>query len=200
MNKPTFLTFNAPAPDVDLLNTRGESLRLSSLWQNAPLVLAFTRDFGCPQCKEMMDKLHALQPDLQKRGLLLVIVTQGTPEQAATFCAERAPGATCLADPERRAYSAYGLSRGSAWQTLLAPRIWSGNRRLQREKGYRPEVPPAGQDSFVMSGTFVIGRDGRIRLPYYYQDIADHPPVDLLLHGLMGMDWDSPLEGNIRPA
>lgn len=200
MSQSNFLTFNAPAPDVELLNTSGENLRLSSLWQNAPLLLAFTRHFGCPQCKEMMDELHNLRPQLEQRGLRLVIVTQGTPEQAAAFCAERAPGATCLADPERRAYSAYGLSRGSTWQTLLSPRIWSGNRRLKREKGYSAEVPPPGQDAFVMSGTFVIGRDGRIRLPYYYQDIADHPPVDLLLHGLMGMDWDSPLEGSIRPA
>ena len=41
-----------------------------------------------------------------------------------------------------------------------------------------------------MSGTFIIGMDGRIRLPYYYEDIADHPPVDLILHGIMGADWN----------
>ena len=48
-----------------------------------------------------------------------------------------------------------------------------------------------------MGGTFIIGADGHIRLPYYYQDIADHPPVELLLGGVMGMDWKSPLEGPI---
>jgi len=193
------LTFNSPAPDCWLLNAHAQRVRLSSLWQDKPLLLAFTRHFGCPQCKEMMDELHSLSPQLAQRGLRLAIITQGTPEQAAAFCAERAPGAECLADPQREAYAAYGLSRGTAWQTLLSPRIWRENRRLRREKGYQPEVPPEGQDAFVMSGTFVIGRDGRIRLPYYYQDIADHPPVDLLLHGLMGMDWDSPLEGKIQP-
>lgn len=193
------ISFNAFAPDAELLTTEGQPVLLSSYWKRGPLVLAFTRHFGCPQCKEMMDELYTLQPELQKRGLTLVIVTQGTPEQAKAFCAERAPGATCLSDPQRAAYAAYGLGRGSKWQTLFSPNIWRSNRRLAREKGYKPELPPAGQDAFVMSGTFVIGADGRIRLPYYYQDIADHPPADLLLHGLLGMDWNQPLEGTIKP-
>jgi hypothetical protein len=49
-----------------------------------------------------------------------------------------------------------------------------------------------------MSGTFIVGTDGRIRLPYYYEDIADHPPVDLLLHGIMGSNWDMPY--NTKPV
>jgi hypothetical protein len=50
-----------------------------------------------------------------------------------------------------------------------------------------------------MSGTFIIGTDGRVRLPYYYEDIADHPPVELMLKGVMGMDWSKPIEGSIQP-
>jgi peroxiredoxin len=199
MPRKNLLKFNDPAPDLDVLNSEGQSIRLSSLWQSGPLVLAFTRHFGCPQCKEMTDELYQAQPQLAERGLTLAIVTQGTPEQAKIFCAERAPGATCLADPQRAVYVAYGLARGSLWQTLLSPRIWFSNLRLQFGKGFHPEAPPKGQDAFVMSGTFVIGPDGYIRMPYYYEDIADHPPLDLLLHGLMGMDWGKPFEGAITP-
>ena len=199
MAKLAHLKFNDMAPDVELLTVDGERLRLSTLWKAHTLLLSFTRHFGCPQCKEMMDELYQSQPLLAERGLQLAIVTQGTPEQAKAFCAGRAPGAICLADQERAVYAAYGLARGSLWQTLLSPRIWISNLRLQFGKGFAPEAPPKGQDAFVMSGTFVIGPDGRIRLPYYYEDIADHPPLDLLLHGLMGMDWGKPLEGVITP-
>ncbi|PKN93571.1 MAG: hypothetical protein CVU44_09485 [Chloroflexi bacterium HGW-Chloroflexi-6] len=199
MSMKNSLKFNDLAPDLEVLDSEGQPIQLSSLWQAGPLVLAFTRHFGCPQCKEMMDELSLAQPQLQQKGLRLAIVTQGTPEQAKAFCAERAPGATCLADPERIVYAAYGLARGSAWQTLFSPKIWASNRRLKREKGFSPETPPKGQDAFVMSGTFIVGPDGRIRLPYYYEDIADHPSIDLLLHGLMGMDWGKPLEGAITP-
>jgi len=193
------LTFNSPAPDVELLTTEGKPVLLSHFWQSAPVVLAFTRHFGCPQCKEMMDELYAARPDLEKRGLRLLIVTQGSPEEAQAFCASRAPGSLCLSDASRAAYLAYGLERGSLWQTLLSPNIWRSNQRLEQPKGYKPELPPAGQDPFLMSGTFIIGTDGRIRMPYYYEDIADHPPIDLLLHGLMGSSWGKPLEGAITP-
>ena len=192
------LKFNDPAPDILVLDADGNALQLSALWQKKTLVLAFTRHFGCPPCKEMMDELHIVRPELEARGLTLAIVTQGTPDQAKRFCSDRAAGATCLADPDRQAYTAYGLGRGSTYQTLLSPRIWTSNRRLKQTKGFTPEPPPAGQDAFVMSATFIIGTDGRVRLPYYYEDIADHPPVELLLKGVMGMDWSKPIEGSIR--
>ena len=51
-----------------------------------------------------------------------------------------------------------------------------------------------------MSGTFIIGRDGKIRLPFYYDHIADHPAVDLLLDGVLATDWNKPFDGPIGPG
>jgi peroxiredoxin len=194
MSNKTHLKFNDPAPDLTLLDGSGKPTQLSSLWKKKVLILAFTRHFGCPQCKEMIDQLIDAHQTLTERGLRLAIVSHASPESAQAFCDQRAPDALCLADPDRSAYRAYGLYRGTFWQTLLSPRIWTSNRRLAKEKGFTPEVPHPGQDAYQMSGTFVIGTDGRIRLPYYYEDIADHPPVDLLLHGIMGMDWKRPFD------
>lgn len=188
------LKFNDPAPDAQLLDGDGKPIRLSTLWQEKPLVLAFTRHFGCPQCKEMVDQLIDAHQALTVKGLRLAIISHASAESAKKFCDQRAPGALCLADPDRAAYHAYGLYHGSMWQTLLSPRIWTSNRRLARIKGYKADVPPTGQDAYQMSGTFIIGTDGRIRLPYYYEDIADHPPVDLMLHGIMGADWSKPFD------
>ena len=192
MSQQIQLKFNDLAPDVKLLDASGKPVKLSSLWKDKVLVLAFTRHFGCPQCKEMVDQLIDSHQALTERGLRLAIVSHASVESAKAFCDLRAPSAVCLADPEREAYHAYGLYHGTAWQTILSPRIWLSNRRLARTKGYKPELPHAGQDAYQMSGTFIIGTDGRIRLPYYYEDIADHPPVDLILHGIMGVDWNKP--------
>ncbi|GJQ36249.1 MAG: hypothetical protein JETCAE01_22590 [Anaerolineaceae bacterium] len=194
MSNITQLKFNDPAPDLTLLDKNGKPIRLSSLWKKKVLVLAFTRHFGCPQCKEMIDQLIDAHQTLTERGLQLAIVSHASAESAKAFCDQRAPDAICLADVDRSAYHAYGLYRGTFWQTLLSPRIWLSNRRLAREKGFTPGIPYPGQDAYQMSGTFVIGMDGRIRLPYYYEDIADHPPVDLLLHGIMGVDWKNPFD------
>jgi peroxiredoxin len=199
MSKLAYLKFNDPAPDLELLDTEGNTVQLSSLWQKQILVLAFTRHFGCPQCKEMVDALYTSAEEFQKKDLALAIVTQGTLESAKAFCEERAPGQLCLADPERKAYRAYGLERANVWQTFLSWNVWRSNKRLKEERGWETELPPEGQDAMQLAGTFVIATDGRIRMPYYYDDIADHPPVDLLLHGVLGMDWNQPFEGPVAP-
>jgi peroxiredoxin len=194
MAKLVHLKFNDRAPDFELLNSEGKAVKLSSLWKKKAVILAFARHFGCPQCKEMVTALAGVNAEIESKGLSLVIVTQGTPEGAKAFCSEYAPGVLCLTDQERRAYHAFGLERANFLNAFLSPRIWMANGRLKREKGWRTEWPPKGQDAMQLAGTFVIGTDGRIRLPYYYDNIADHPPLDLLLHGIMGVNWKSPLE------
>lgn len=191
------LKFNDPAPDLELRDVDGKAVRLSSLWGRQVLILAFTRHFGCPQCKDMVDQLVGASPALRDNNMALALVTQATPEETKVFCEQRAPGVLCLADPERKAYRAYGLQRANIWQSFLSLHVWRSNRHLKRARGWNTELPPRGQDAMQMAGTFVIAPDGRIRLPYYYDDIADHPAVDLLLHGVMGIDWTQSFNGPV---
>ncbi len=196
--KPKFqLRFDQIAPDADVVTGEGRSLRLSDLWQARPIVLAFIRHFGCPQCKTLLDHLYQLRPKLEENNLGLVVVTQGTQEETAAFCAERIPGTLCLADPTRSLYRAYGVGRGGLRETFLSAEVWRANARAAK-KGYKAELPPKGQDAMLMSALFVIGPDGRIRLPYYYDHIADHPPVEVLLSGFLGTRWEQPFNGAIH--
>ena len=193
MAKSAHLKYNDPAPDVEVQTSTGETIRLSSLWQTRPLLLAFTRHFGCPQCKEMLAELVESQIAIEKAGLAIAVITQGTPAETAEFCQHQARSIVCLADPERKAYRAYGLARGSLWQVILSPQVIAGTRRAHA-RGHNAQMPPKGQDVMQMSGTFIIGTDGRIRLPYYYDTIADHPPVELLLRGVLATDWNKPFD------
>jgi peroxiredoxin len=188
------LNFNRQAPDVTLHLTSGEPVQLSSLWAERPLLLAFTRHFGCTQCKEMLEELVAGRAVIEQAGLRVAVVMQGTPAETAAFAQQYAPGLLCLADPERKAYQAYGLERGSLFQTFLNPQVWRAIARAQK-KGYKIETPPPGQDAMQMSGTFIISRNGRIELPYYYDHIADHPPLELLVSGVLSTRWDQAFDG-----
>ncbi|GAP15700.1 peroxiredoxin [Longilinea arvoryzae] len=199
MPKKQHFDFNHNAPDVTLLNTVGEAVTLSSLWKERPLLLAFTRHFGCTQCKEMLEELVSGTEQISRAGLGIVVILQGTPETSAEFARQYAPGLTCLADPERKAFRAYGLERGDLFQTFLNPKVWSAVSR-SRKKGYIVEPPPAGQDAMQMSGTFIINRDGKIVLPYYYDHIADHPALDLLLSGVLSTGWNKPFDGPLGPG
>lgn len=196
MAKNRQLNFNHSAPDITLLNASGEPVQLSSLWAKHPLLLAFTRHFGCPQCKEMLEELVTGQDQIEKAGLGIAVIMQATPEATAGFAQKYAPGLLCLSDPERKAYQAYGLERGNLFQIFLNPKIWSATLSA-RKKGYAVEAPPDGQDAMQMSGTFIISRKGRIELPYYYDHIADHPPLDLLLSGVLSTRWDRSFDGPV---
>jgi peroxiredoxin len=199
MAKLKQMNFNQTAPNLLLLDTSGKPVQLSSLWTQRPLLLSFTRHFGCTQCKEMLEELVAGQERIKKAGLNIAVITQGTPESTAIFSHQYAPGLLCLADPTRKAYIAYGLDRGNLFQTFLNSRVWAAISR-SRKKGYNVEMPPAGQDSMQMSGVFIISKEGRIELPYYYDHIADHPPLDLLLSGVLSTRWDQSFEGPVGPG
>jgi peroxiredoxin len=199
MAKNGQIRFNHSAPDLTLPDTSGKPVQLSSLWTKQPLLLAFTRHFGCTQCKEMLDELVAGKDRIAQAGLGLAVIMQGTPEASAEFARQFAPGLLCLADPERKAYQAYGLERGNLFQTFLNLKVWSAISQ-SRKKGYAVEPPPAGQDAMQMSGTFIISTDGKVELPYYYEHIADHPPLDLLLSGVLSTGWSKPFDGPVGPG
>ena len=63
------------APDMSVLTVSGESIQLSSLWAERPLLLAFTRHFGCTQCKEMLDELVRGRERIEKAGLGIAVIT-----------------------------------------------------------------------------------------------------------------------------
>lgn len=193
------LNFNSPAPDLVLHDSSGKPVQLSSLWAEKPLLLAFTRHFGCTQCKEMLAQLAAGREAIQNAGLELAVVMQAEPLATAEFAAKYAPGLLALADPDRKAYRAFGLERGSLFQTFLNRKVWKAIRQARR-KGYKVEQPPRGQDAMQMSGTFIISPEGRIELPYYYDNIADHPPLQLILEGVLDTQWAASFEGPVGPG
>jgi len=199
MPRQRLLNFNHQAPDLTLLDTAGNLVTLSKLWKKRPLLLAFTRHFGCTQCKEMLEELVNGRERIEAAGLGIAVVTQGTPEMADLFAREFAPDLLVLADPERSAYQAYGLERGTLFETFLNLKVIKAVAR-SRKKGYEVEPPPAGQDAMQMSGSFIISREGRVLLPYYYDNIADHPPLDLWLNGVLSTRWDQDFNGPVVPV
>jgi peroxiredoxin len=199
MPKREPLNFNRSAPDFTLQSVTGENVQLSSLWAQKPLLLAFTRHSGCTQCKEMLEQLVSSRQRIEKSGLAIAVIMQGTPESMADYAKEYAPGLLCLLDPQRQVYQAYGLERGNLFQTFLNLKVLTAVSRSGK-KGYKVEPPPPGQDAMQMSGIFIISQEGRIELPYYFDHIADHPSLDLLLDGVLSTHWDRPFDGPIGPG
>ena len=113
-----------------------------------------------------------------RRGIALGVVTFGNAEMTGRFCEARGATFPCYADPERRAYDAFGLARTPPWRRLLDLRQAPRYLRLLRA-GYRAR--PSGLSYRQMPGTFLIATDGEIRYAHRNRSPGDNPPMAELL-------------------
>ncbi len=168
-----------PAPDGEVLDVGEGPVRLSSAWAEAPAVLVFLRYFGCPFCQMQVVSLREARERFVEAGANVVLVGQGEPERGRAFTASHAVPFPCLLDRDRALYRAYGLGRGTAMQ-IFSPRVAVPFVRAN----LHPETMQRGLrgGSFTqMPGTFVVDREGTIRMAHRNRHIGDSPSTDALL-------------------
>jgi hypothetical protein len=120
--------------------------------------------------------LREVIPPIQAAGAHVVIVGNGTAEQAAQFSQDVAPGLPIYTDPTLQVYHALGARR-NLWSNLH-PRVFI--RAFQaRRQGHR-QTGVQG-DAWQQGGVFLIRPDGT--LPYVYQAryAGDHPEPTAVL-------------------
>ncbi len=109
-----------------------------------------------------------------------MLATLAKPDEAAAFCAERAPGIACYSDPDMSARKAFGLGRGSALQ-MFGPNVFKAGARAAAQGETMGKVVG---DPWQMPGTFVINRNRQLRLAYYSVHAGDYPEDAVLLQAL----------------
>ncbi len=82
-----------------------------------------------------------------------------------------------LSDPERIAYKAYGLRKGSFWAIFGPKTTWEYVKLISRGRLFR--VIQA--DPFQLGGDFVIDGQGIVRFAYRSEEPTDRPSTDRLL-------------------
>jgi peroxiredoxin len=115
--------------------------------------------------------------EFRKAGADVVAIFQYRAEPTYNFCRKRGVPFDCLGDPERKAYHAVGLERGSP-KEYIGPQLVKGFVRAARH-GALPGKPEG--DVAQRPGTFVIAPDGTVAYAHYNKDSSDNPPIDDLL-------------------
>jgi peroxiredoxin len=117
--------------------------------------------------------------EFEAREVEILIITFGEVTLARRWMEETCVGYSILLDPEREAYTAYGLERSwiRSWNlrtffTYL--RLFLSGRKWRGVQG----------DSAQLGGDFIIDADGILRLTYRSRDPTDRPPVETLLGAL----------------
>ena len=125
----------------------------------------------------MSDRLDELG-----KNTLVVLVTFSKPEFVELYSSEHGLGFEVLIDPDRVAYRAYGLDRGSL------SRIWglrSARRYLEliRTDGTAGLRRPV-EDTRQLGGDFIVAPDGTLAYGFWGKGPDDRPSVDELVQAV----------------
>jgi len=135
-------------PAVGLAN----QVRLSAVWQEQPLLLAFTRIFTehqyCPLCYPHLKALNEHYETFQSKGTAVLVVTSTDQRQSEQVAADLGLKMPLLVDPQCRLFRKYGTG-----QALGAP----------------------------LPAQFLIDRQGTLRYKHLFSFLEANAPIERLL-------------------
>jgi hypothetical protein len=163
-----------------VLTLDGKVHRLRDLWRDTTTVTTFVRHFGCLFCHQMVSDLVTFIPDIVQRGARVVIIGNGTLEQARHFFLEKKlprSGVDVVTDPRRESYAAAGLERGVSRTFLNAGSVVAyGAARLHGHKG-----TGLFGDLTQLGGLFVIKPPASLIYAHKSRFAGDHPDMAKVL-------------------
>lgn len=145
------------APDFTLRNARGEAVRLSALLAQGPVVLSFYRGGWCPYCNLQLRAYQRALPEIQALGAQLVAVSPEAPDHTLSTQQKNELAFEVLSDTDGAV--------GRAWRLVyelsdeLRGLYTANNMDLAR-------INADGRWELPLAATYVIGRDGTVRLAF----------------------------------
>ena len=126
--------------------------------------------------RDEVDQIH-------RAGAELIVVGNGTPEQAQWFVEDVEMQTPVFTNPERELYRALGARRGilRALHPMVFVRSISALLRGHRQSGVQGDATQLG-------GVFVVQEDGGLSYAYRSKFAGDHPSPREVLEALGGLD------------
>lgn len=145
------------APDFELPNAVGETVRLSGLLSSGPVILSFYRGQWCPFCNLELRALQQAMADIEAAGATLVAVSPNTPDTSLTTVEKHELTFPVLSDHDNLV----------AKQFNLVYEMTEENIENYREKGRDiPTMNGVDKWELPIPATYVIDRDRVIRYAY----------------------------------
>ncbi len=157
------------APEVNLTDSAGKAVRLSSLYEKQPVVLTFYRGGWCPFCMEALAGWQEKLPDLQAAGVNFVAVTLEKPQYADETVDKLGLNYTVLLDEAGQA----------AEEFKVKFRLDDATRTKYQQYGIDLEDRnSSGKWTLPAPGTFLIDTDGVIRYAFADWDYKQRADPD----------------------
>jgi len=162
------------APDFTLADADGVLHRLADHLRN-PLVLSFYRGGWCPFCTQELLTLEEYLPEIRALGADLLAISPEDRQAARATREDKGVTFTTLIDPGLAVARSYGLA------FPVGP-VWDEEYRalgldLKARHGTREAELP-------IPATYVIDREGMVRMAFVEPDFTQRLDPELVLHAL----------------
>jgi peroxiredoxin len=160
------------APDFALPAQNGDSVRLSALLSDGPVVLIFYRGEWCPYCNLQLRSFQAHLDEFAELGAQLVAVSPQAPDHSLSMAEKNELGFLVLSDVEATVLDRYGLMyEVDAELRRLLESVGNDVSAYNGEAGWTLPAP----------ATFVIDPRGRVRYSHVRGDWTERAePSDVL--------------------
>jgi peroxiredoxin len=163
------------APDFSLPDVHGNSVSLSSLLKEGPVVLTFYRGGWCPYCNIQLRAYQAILPQIRALGGCLAAISPQLPDSSLSTAETNALSFPVLSDVGNFAARNFGLVYALPEELRAAMR--SNNKALPGINGDESwELP--------VPATYVIRTDRRIALAYIDVDYRKRLEPNAILAAL----------------
>lgn len=143
---------------------------LNDLTKRSRVLLIFLRHFGCPFCRESLDDLAAVRPQLQQQGIKIVFVHLAEEMYADMYLAQHGlEHEEHISDPDMSLYEYFGLQKGG-FRELYGLKVWS--RVIQMT--YQPQVNQNTGNWRQMPGLFLLHQT-QVLNSFIHRSAADRP-------------------------
>ena len=137
----------APAPDFELESDTGETVSLSD-FRGRPVVLYFYPRSDTAGCTKQACGIRDVYGDFERRGAVVLGVSSDDVAAQARFRAKYGLPFTLLADPERKAGAAYGVTQEGKTSLRRSTFLIDPDGKVAK---VMPKVDPASHADEVLS-------------------------------------------------
>jgi peroxiredoxin len=154
---------------------------LANMAEKQPVMLVFLRFFGCSFCREAISDIANRRSFFENKGFRVVFVHMAPNHLTADkfFKIYKLYPVDHIADPEKRYYQLFGLSRGTP-QQLFGLMNWIRGFQASVLEGHGAELEtPELGDGFQMPGVFLLHKGETLRsfIHRYAHDRPDYEEI-----------------------
>jgi peroxiredoxin len=168
-----FIAYIAAAQVIDL---EGHTRLIRDFWRSRTTVTSFVRHFGCLFCHQMVHDLVQAVPTVIERGAQVLIVGNGSVEQARRFFSSKKlprDGVSVVTDPDRESYKAAGFERGYV-RTFIHP---GASKAFGAAKAQGHRVTGLFGDLTQLGGLLVVKPPASLAYVHKSRFAGDHPDM-----------------------